>query len=224
MDTALQKNKTFPDVELNLVMVHGVWSDGNAMDEMATRFTVDKRLGELNAKVSVIKYGKLLLSVGQVPFVRKLVSNYIASRLATCTYKYPNAKTIVLAHSFGTWAIAQAIKDLFLEFRLDMAILVGSVIPRNYDWSGYGIAVHNFVGKKDRVVLSSALWGTGWSGRYGFHEGDSNVIQYFMDWDHDDYPKGYNQYVEIIRNMNKLDSGKKGQPGRFSFKKFVTEW
>lgn len=202
-DALLQKNKVYPKVDLNLVMVHGVWSDGSAFDEMAEKFKNDERLKKINIKVSVIKYGKLLLSVGRIPFVRKLVSDYVAARLAACTYKYPKAKTIVLAHSFGTWATAQAIKDLFLEFRLNLAILVGSVVPRDFNWFDYDIDIHNFVGKRDSVVLSSALWGTGWSGRFGFDNDtvSDNVTQYFMNWDHDDYPKGYDQYVEIIRKF-----------------------
>lgn len=220
-----QKNKVHPDVDLNLVMVHGVWSDGSAFDEMAEKFKSDERLKGIRLKVSVVKYGKLLLSVGRIPFVRNLVSDYVASRLATCSYKYPKAKTMVLAHSFGTWATAQAVKDLFPEFRLNAAILVGSVIPRNFDWLPYDIQVHNFVGKKDSVVLSSALWGTGWSGRFGFDNDTAldNVTQYFMDWDHNDYPRGYNQYVEIIQKFVCADSDKERQPRRFSLKKFITE-
>lgn len=205
-----QKNEVHPDIDLNIVMVHGVWSDGSAFDKMAEKFKSDERLKGISVKVSVVKYGKLLLSVGRIPFVRDLVSDYIAARLATCSYKYPKAKTVVLAHSFGTWAIARAVRDLYSEFRLNAAILVGSVVARNFDWSPYNIQVHNFVGKRDPVVLSSALWGTGWSGRFGFNNDtvSDNVTQYFMDWDHNDYPKGYDQYVEVIRSFVSANSGK----------------
>ena len=204
------KNKVYLDVALNIVMVHGVLSDGNDFDELAKKFVSDARLKNVKTKVSVIKYGKLLLSVGRIPFVRKLVSRYIAARLAACTYKYPNAKTVVLAHSFGTWAVAHAIKELYNEFRLDMLILVGSVIPRNFNWSPYGIQVNNFVGNNDWVVLSSALWGTGWSGRFGFKR--ARIVRYlpgeiclcrdynncYREWGHADYLKGYDEYVSLI--------------------------
>lgn len=206
MTKSFQKNRVYPEIELNLIFIHGVWSNGNVFDELAERFSRDDRLKGIKMKVSVIKYGRLLLSVGRIPFVRTLVSNYIASRLATCTYKYPNAKTVIFAHSFGTWATAQAVRDLFREFRLHMAILVGSVVPRKFDWSCYELGVHNFVGKRDIVVLSSALWGTGWSGRFGFKPSDGtqmpgNVTQHYMCWDHNDYPNGYDDYVKIIQEF-----------------------
>ena len=199
-----EKNKIYPDVSLNIVMVHGVLSDGSDFDDFGKKFMSDVRLKGVKVKVSVIKYGKLLLSIGRIPFVRMLVSRYIAARLAACTYKYPNAKTVVLAHSFGTWAVAHAIEELYNEFRLDMLILVGSVISRGFPWNRYGLWVNNFVGKRDWVVFFSALWGTGWSGRFGFkrsRKDDSarnNVFQKYREWGHADYPKGYNEYVELI--------------------------
>jgi hypothetical protein len=206
------KNVVYPEVGLNIVMVHGVLSDGKDFDEMAKKFASDDRLKNVKIKVSVVKYGKLLLSVGRIPFVRKLVSRYIAARLAACTYKYPNAKTVVLAHSFGTWAVAHAIKELYKEFRLDMLILAGSVIPRNFPWHKYGLWVNNFVGRKDFVVFMSALWGTGWSGRFGFkrtrmaekvfsckgYSACDNLSEYYRDWGHTDYRKGYDEYVGLI--------------------------
>lgn len=194
---------------LNIIMVHGALSDGNDFDELAKKFVSDDRLKNVKTKVSVVKYGRLLLSVGCIPFVRKLVSRYIAARLATCTYKYPNAKTVVLAHSFGTWAVAHAIRELYSEFRLDVLILAGSVVPRNFPWHKYGLRVNNFVGRKDWVVFMSALWGTGWSGRLGFkrmriagkvfsRRDYSNLLEYYSDWGHADYPKGYEEYVRLI--------------------------
>lgn len=221
-NSAKQKNKVYPDVELNIVMIHGVLTNGSDFDGLAKKLVSDARLKNVKTKVSVIKYGKLLLSVGRIPFVRKLVSRYIAARLAACTYKYPKAKTVVLAHSFGTWAVVHAIKELYSEFRLDMLILVGSVVPRNFKWHGYGLCVHNFVGTKDWVVFTSALWGTGWSGRFGFKQARmarevapiyrtgkvftrryykvcDKLSEYYRDWGHSDYPKGYEEYVGLIK-------------------------
>lgn len=198
-----QKNIIYPDIDINLVLIHGVLSDGSPFDEMAKRFKNECHLKKINLKISVIKYGKLLLSVGRIPFVRRIVSDYIGARLAVYTYKYPNAKTVVIAHSFGTWAIGEAIKRLFKEFRVDVLILVGSVISMGYDWSKYNIKVHNFVGQFDWVVFLSALWGTGWSGLYGFKNDtvSDNIINYFTDWKHTDYLKGYEQYIEIIKQL-----------------------
>lgn len=220
---ASAKNGVYPEVGLNIVMVHGALSNGDDFDELARRIALDPRLVSAKARVSVVKYGKLLLSVGYIPFVKRLVGMYIASRLATCTYKYPNAKTVVFAHSFGTWAVAYAIKELYKEFRLDMLILAGSVIPRSYAWHRYGLWVNNFVGIKDWVVLMSPLWGTGWSGRFGFkrtrvarkvfsgrdYSVCDNLSEYYRDWKHGDYNKGYDEYIGLILDYLGVEALKK---------------
>ena len=203
----MQKNKIYPDVRLNVVMIHGVWSNASRFYKMASKFKERYDLFSIDARFSVLSYGKLLLFLGRFPFVRTLVSKYVAARLAANTYKYPNAKTLIIAHSFGTWAIAEAINTLFNEFRVDYIILLGSVIKRGFRWDKYPVKVFNFIGKKDTVVLSSVLWGTGWSGRYGFKKdivqaANSNVQEYIKDWKHSDYSKGFEEYVGIIKGIS----------------------
>lgn len=203
------KNKIYPDVKLNIVMIHGVWSKAERFFQFAKQFNNRDDLFHIDARFSVLVYGKLFVSLGRIPWIRSLISKYIAARLAANTYKYPNAKTLVIAHSFGTWAVTEAIRTLFPEFRVNYLILLGSVVKRGFRWDEYDVKVFNFIGKRDKVVLFSCLWGTGWSGRYGFKKSQTinqNVEEYVKDWGHTDYPKGIEEYVTLIKRIAGKDS------------------
>src|SRR3972149_3415775 len=161
--------KLYPKILLNIVSVHGVYSSGDDLTTICEQVTGDIGLPLNKIKVSAINYGVLLLTLERIPFVRNLIAMIIANRLAACSYKYPNALTMVISHSFGTWATCEALRKWSEEFRMNALVLFGSVVSRNFDFSKFpDVEVHNIIGKKDIVVLSGALWGTSWSGIFGF--------------------------------------------------------
>ncbi len=199
----MQKNKVYSHVKTNVILIHGVYSDGENFVNFKDKLINDDSLFYLDMRVSIIDYDTLFLAQGRTPWARGIVAKYVAARLAACTYKYPNARTVVIAHSFGTYAIARAIQEAFSHFRVNTLILLGSVVKRGFEWDKYQVSVYNFVGKKDYVVLASALWGTGWSGRFGFKRSNSNVTEFVRDWSHSDYMQGYDDFVEIIKNSQR---------------------
>lgn len=205
-------------ISMVVVGVHGVYSEGYSLDMVLKEIADSDDLKHKRIVTESIKYGKLLLSVGRFPFVRSLIAKYVAKDLEAISFKYQNAKIVVLAHSFGTWSIAKAIEKYGNMFRIDCLILVGSVIDRDFDWSEYNdLEVHNFVGEKDFVVFSSVLWGTGWSGRYGFvktreirlffpgkdYSKRDNLNEYYKQWGHTDYVDGANEFVSVISGFAK---------------------
>ena len=197
--------KLYPKILLNIVSVHGVYSKGDDLatlcDQVAgmTELPVDK------VKVSVINYGMLLLTLERIPFVRNLIAMIIANRLAACSYKYPNAKTVVVAHSFGTYATCEALRKWGEEFRISALVLFGSVVSRKFRFDKFpDTEVYNIIGSKDMVVLSGALWGTSWSGVFGFKKDsnfNTNLIQYITNNGHSGYKKSYSLLYSIIRNF-----------------------
>ena len=207
------------NVKLHMIFIHGIYSKGEGLDKISEYFedVMDKenvnteswdsiddfhqKCGDI--KLSSIKYGKLLISLGRIPFVRNLITHIIASRLQAYTYKYPNAKTVVFAHSFGTWALSQAIETLSHHFRIDYIVLFGSVIKRDFDWAKFPFIqnVFNFVGVKDKVVLMSMFWGTGWSGRYGFSKVSFNLTEIPRNWGHTDYSKNPQHFLDIVNDI-----------------------
>jgi len=222
------KREFLPDenIKFHMIFIHGVYSDGSGFEKIYQYFDNlidDKNINieewdsidefhrkSGNVKISSIKYGRLLLSLGRIPFVRNLITHIIVSRLQAYTYRYPNAKTMVFAHSFGTWALAESIEKFSHHFRINYVVLLGSVIKRGFDWSRFPFIqnVYNFIGKKDIVVLSSALWGTGWSGRYGFKNHSANLTEYTKDWGHTDYSKNPEQFYDLVNNIYTNVQGK----------------
>ena len=190
-------------VALNIIFIHGVYSDASAFEDLQNKFKTQTFLKYNRIQFSVIKYGKLLLTLERIPFVRNIITEYIAYRIALLNVLYPNAKTIVFAHSFGTWVVARALQQYYpLLITVDSLILLGSVIERNFNWADLpNTEVHNFIGKKDKVVFLGSLWGTGVSGRYGFKMLPCNVKQYETEWSHTDYPEGFSKYCEIIKDF-----------------------
>ena len=198
--------KVYPNILLNIVSVHGVYSSGKDLVTLCDQVSGISELSEEKVKISIINYGTLLLTLERIPFVRNLIVMIIANRLAACSYKYPNAKTMVIAHSFGTWATCEALKKWGEEFRLNCLILFGSVVSRKFKFDNFlDTEVHNIIGKRDFVVLSSALWGTGWSGFFGFKK-DSKVInnnlkQYNTSKGHSGYKESYSILCDITKNF-----------------------
>jgi len=198
--------KLYPEILLNIVSVHGVYSKGGDLATLCEQVSGDVGLSADRVKVSTIDYGVLLLILERMPFVRNLIAMIVANRLAACSYKYPNAKTVVVAHSFGTWATCEALRKWGEEFRMNALVLFGSVVSRNFDFSKFpDVEVHNIIGKKDIVVLSGALWGTGWSGIFGFKKDykhiNDNLIEIKISKGHSGYKESYSHLYNIIRNF-----------------------
>jgi len=97
------------------------------------------------------------------------------------------AKISVIAHSYGTYAIAEILEeDPNLE--LERLVLCGSILPRKFRWDDrlkqVSTEVINDCGIRDiwPVMAQSLSWGYGASGTFGF--GYPKVRDRFHDFDH----------------------------------------
>ena len=99
--------------------------------------------GECVNWVTTIDYGRLLAIHCWTPFMKYLLTDYITARLAVCTYKYPRARKIVIAHSYATFALSKALLRYREEFRVDDLILLGSVAKVRFPWDN--IIEHGYV-------------------------------------------------------------------------------
>ena len=111
----------------------------------------------------------------------------IANGLGRITSAYPNAKISVIAHSFGTFIIADLIRRDRLD-RLEFVVFCGSIMPLDFPWTEFKERfrrVFNDCGEKDiwPIVAKSVAFRCGVSGRFGF--GDAAlVVNRFHDVDH----------------------------------------
>jgi hypothetical protein len=101
--------------------------------------------------------------------------------------KFPTAKLSVIAHSFGTYAIGQILREN-PDIRLHRLILCGAILPSEFRWDQirYSVATEiiNDCGTRDiwPVLAQSTTFGYGSSGRFGF--GSPGVRDRYHDFGH----------------------------------------
>ncbi|MEM5475815.1 hypothetical protein [Pacificibacter sp. AS14] len=92
--------------------------------------------------------------------------------------RYPSHayRRVVIAHSFGTYAISK-ILEARPSIELDDLLLCGSIVPADYNWIQIRKQVKgtilNDCGRRDiwPVIARSVTWGYGATGTYGFNAG-----------------------------------------------------
>jgi pimeloyl-ACP methyl ester carboxylesterase len=120
--------------------------------------------------------------------------------------EYREAPSII-AHSFGTYVVAQAFHKYQLEY--DAVVLCGSIVDRDFQWDPSRVRrVRNDISGNDRVVrLFRSQWlcrripGTGSSGLDGFR----NPPRHVEEW-------RFPQYAHSDALMTKLHCSKRWVP------------
>jgi outer membrane protein OmpA-like peptidoglycan-associated protein/pimeloyl-ACP methyl ester carboxylesterase len=104
---------------------------------------------------------------------------------------YPGVPISVIAHSFGTYAIASVLDDN-PDIRLKRLILCGSIIPRTFRWDKIrrrqlGYPVINDCGERDiwPCLAQGASFGYGASGTLGF--GSVDVVDRYHPFTHSEF-------------------------------------
>ena len=192
--------------KINLVSFHGLYSQGDNLEDLVDRLKVEAELNDIDIVTSQHDYPKLNMAMGYFRWSRDVVRDKILDCLSIEYYKHSDRKLVVLCHSNATWGISRAIgkfyndKDFIHDpINVSKIVLFGSTIKRNYDWGRYpSIGVVNFVGTKDRVVWLSKFYKMGWSGRKGFKVKAPNLIEIVNPWRHSDFVLPEN--FEVIAN------------------------
>jgi hypothetical protein len=156
-----------------------------------------------------MKYGYTNAVLNFTPWARHIVRDAVAYRISCLSYKYRNAKIIVIAHSNGTYALGRALEKWYENggMRIGMIILAGSVIKRKFDWSKYrDISVVNIIATRDWVSLISRwTYGMGQSGVKGFKKKFDNVVEYKFKMGHTGYvTKALTTIIDSIKQYRKL--------------------
>jgi pimeloyl-ACP methyl ester carboxylesterase len=126
-----------------------------------------------------IRYGRLdLFKFILPPFFRRDPIAHLKTQLGLVARAHKGARISVVAHSFGTYAIAR-ILDEDTALHIHRLVLCGSIIPPRFEW-------HRIAGKVDEqiinecatrdilpVLATTSSWGYGDSGTYGF---DSTLV------------------------------------------------
>lgn len=177
---------TIPAAKEVVVLLHGIRTRA-AWAEMVARIVKEN----LGYDVQPIRYGYFdLLRFLSPFFTRATPVDRIKENLRDLRDKHPDRAIHVIAHSFGTYAIAKALEDPTI--RLGRVIFCGSIVPEDFRKARFrgqlsDCDVLNDCGTHDiwPIVARTATWGFGSTGTFGF--GTVGVRDRFNKFGHSDY-------------------------------------
>jgi hypothetical protein len=151
-----------------VISLHGVMTRGKWQKDLTPT------LNDSGITHIPLDYGFFLALLFVLPSLRLRKVRWFLDQYTHITEKYPDQNPSMIAHSFGTYIIAR-VMELYPEIKFDQIILCGSIVRRDYGWTGRHTykqmnRVLNECGCRDWVVRISA-WAAkdaNPSGVYGF--------------------------------------------------------
>lgn len=177
-----------------LILIHGIRTDAVWQEKIVK--CLEK---EESVSVRPIKYGRLDLFRFWFPlFFRTPVVNKVNASVQRTISQFPNHEVVIIAHSFGTFALAKAMEQNQL-LSVSRLILCGSIIKRNFRWNiidrqiarksntPMSKCVINECGSRDilPILAQSTTFGFGESGTFGFGAGE--VLDRYHNISHSEY-------------------------------------
>ena len=155
-----------PDVVL---LVHGIRTHAHWFPP------VRDILQENGFIVSFSNYGKYDLARFLMPvnYFRKQTQTNLHRQIRATQQRYPNSELSIIAHSFGTYLVANVLRQEF-DLHLRRVIFVGSVVRYDFPFANFATRftgdILNDVGTHDPwpALAESVTTGYGSTGTYGF--------------------------------------------------------
>lgn len=153
-----------------VILVHGIRDIARWQDE------IKQTLRDEGFAVESTSYGRMNLIEFLLPFpyFRNKAKLTVWTQIQHAKLLHPTSRVSVIAHSFGTYVIAQIVKDQF-AFKFHRIIFCGSVVRYNFPiehyTNRYTSPIMNDVGTADPwpAIAEAATTGYGSVGTYGFH-------------------------------------------------------
>jgi hypothetical protein len=201
-----------------VVVVHGI------RDIARWQSAVRETLESEGFIVELVNYGRMNLIEFLIPstLFRRNAINEVWSQLQQVTKLNSNAKISVIAHSFGTYVIAQILKEQFAA-KFDKIIFCGSVVRSNFPFEQvadrFSGPIINEVGTRDPwpALAESVSFAYGSAGTYGFRR------PYVRDRYHNGAGHGYflnetfcrNYWIPVLRSGKITGSSRYPENPRF---------
>ena len=155
-----------PDV---VILVHGIRTHAHWFPP------VQDILQENGFIVSFSNYGQYGLDKFLLPisYFRKKAQTELYHQIRATQQKHPNSRLSIIAHSFGTYLVANVLRQEF-DLHLRRVIFVGSVVRYNFPFEHFATRfkgdILNEVGTRDPwpALAESVTTGYGSTGTYGF--------------------------------------------------------
>lgn len=152
-----------------VILIHGI------RDFALWQNSVRNALEEAGMAVEAINYGRfnLLEFLSPIAFFRKRAIEKVWRQIRIVRQNNPQADISVIAHSFGTYVVAQLMKENF-DIKFHRILFCGSVVPYDFPFEQIQDRFHppiiNEVGARDiwPAIAESITSGYGSAGTYGF--------------------------------------------------------
>lgn len=164
------------DVNNVVFLIHGVMANqkDNWTDRFAEKMQKDSSFSDWAIEQG--EWGYLFFLFSIIPFIRYAKIKQVQKRLREIQNKYPNADIHVIAHSYGTMLIHEAVKRSDkdtdqLPIILRTVILIGGIISEFEKFKetlqkGKISHIYNFCSYQDRVIRWQPIFGK--CGYWGF--------------------------------------------------------
>jgi len=171
-----------------VITLHGIRTFAPWQKELADE------LGRAGFESKTLDYGFFGALKLMLPWKRRAQVRWFLGKYTEIKNAHPYTTPCIIAHSFGTYLIAQSLEQYSLKF--DQIILCGSIIPRDYDWNalftlGQVKRVLNECAKKDIVVKAAPFFirDAGPSGAHGFEQQCNQFLcqRFVSKFRHSDY-------------------------------------
>lgn len=169
-----------------VLLIHGIRTHASWAEMVAQLIETGT-----NTQVIAVKYGFFDTLRFLSPFftrrgpIKRIIREYRDARV-----RYPGAKISIIAHSFGTYAVAKALEEP--DFELHRVIFCGSIAPNSLRVATYRAQlgddpILNDCGTHDiyPVLAQSVTWGYGATGTFGF--GTTGIRDRFSKFSHSSY-------------------------------------
>jgi hypothetical protein len=174
-----------------VLLIHGIRTHAAWQQRLRQYIENDIRAGQ-QIRVYGVRYGRMggfrFWSPG--PLREREVKKVIRA-IDEVKLKYPHSKISVIAHSFGTYAIARILETEF-RIQIDKLILCGSIVRSDFPWVQFSNRVGeviNDIGTRDfwPPLAKASTWGYGASGQFGFEGGGAFVWDRYHNYTHSDF-------------------------------------
>lgn len=152
-----------------VILVHGI------RDLALWQSSVRRQLEAAGLIVEMTNYGRfnLLQFLFPIGLFRKRAIESVWEQIRIVRKSHPGIPISVIAHSFGTYIIANIIRHEF-DFRFNRVVFCGSVVPSQFPFQQmsdrFEAPILNEVGTADiwPAMAESVTWGYGSAGSFGF--------------------------------------------------------
>lgn len=179
-----QRNSTIQPGKRLVLLIHGIRTQAEWQN------MIEEELSDSNTKVIPIKYDFFNLVRFWIPLgTRAKPIRETERKIQRAIYDHEGYEVVVIAHSFGTYAISKILERSPL-IRVSKLILCGGIISRNFRWDklpNRPKIVINDCGLKDLCPIA-ARWttiGYGATGVFGF--GTPEINDRFHNFAHSDF-------------------------------------